>query len=61
VIKTRNDLKEVAAVFFKLGCFAFGEPAAHIALMEDEVVTKRQWMTRDYWSCIGLFAFSNLA
>nr|WP_313791172.1 chromate transporter [Lacinutrix neustonica] len=42
-----NKLKDVALVFFKLGCFAFGGPAAHIAMMEQEVVTKRQWMTRD--------------
>ncbi len=42
-------LKEVAQVFFKLGCFAFGGPAAHIAMMEEEIVTKRQWMSRDYF------------
>ena len=46
---THNKLKEVALVFFKLGCFAFGGPAAHIAMMEDEIVTKRKWMTRDYF------------
>lgn len=44
-----DKLKEVAQVFFKLGCFAFGGPAAHIALMEDEIVVKRQWMTREYF------------
>ena len=42
-------LKEVAQVFFKLGCFAFGGPAAHIAMMEEEIVDKRKWMTRDYF------------
>lgn len=45
----KSKLKEVAQVFFKLGCFAFGGPAAHIALMEEEIVAKRQWMTRDYF------------
>jgi len=53
-----NHLKEVAAVFFKLGCFAFGGPAAHIAMMEDEIVTKRQWMNRDYY--LDLIGATNL-
>ena len=53
-----NRLKEVAKVFFKLGCFAFGGPAAHIAMMEEEVVTKRQWMTRDYF--LDLIGATNL-
>ncbi|AUC82667.1 chromate efflux transporter [Lacinutrix sp. Bg11-31] len=53
-----NKLKEVAQVFFKLGCFAFGGPAAHIAMMEDEVVTKRKWMTRDYF--LDLIGTTNL-
>jgi len=44
-----KNLKEVALVFFKLGCFAFGGPAAHIAMMEDEVVNKRKWMSLDYF------------
>ncbi len=45
----KNKLKEVAQVFFKLGCFAFGGPAAHIAMMEEEIVAKRKWMTRNYF------------
>jgi len=53
-----NKLKEVALVFFKLGCFAFGGPAAHIAMMEEEVVTKRKWMTRDYF--LDLIGATNL-
>jgi len=53
-----QKLKEVASVFFKLGCFAFGGPAAHIAMMEDEIVTKRQWMTRDYF--LDLIGTTNL-
>ena len=56
--KIKKDLKEIATVFFKLGCFAFGGPAAHIAMMEDEVVTKRQWMTRDYF--LDLIGTTNL-
>lgn len=38
--------REVAVLFLKLGVLAFGGPAAHIAMMEDEVVTRRQWLTR---------------
>lgn len=54
----KHRLKEVALVFFKLGCFAFGGPAAHIAMMEEEVVTKRKWMTRDYF--LDLIGATNL-
>lgn len=37
-----KNLKEVALLFFKLGSIAFGGPAAHIAMMEDEVVKKKK-------------------
>ncbi len=57
-MSSNNKLKEVALVFFKLGCFAFGGPAAHIAMMEDEVVTKRKWMTRDHY--LDLIGATNL-
>ncbi|WGD36123.1 chromate efflux transporter [Olleya sp. YS] len=53
-----SKLKEVAKVFFKLGCFAFGGPAAHIAMMEEEVVSKRQWMTRHQF--LDLIGATNL-
>ncbi|WP_431132584.1 chromate efflux transporter [Psychroserpens mesophilus] len=53
-----SKLKEVAHVFFKLGCFAFGGPAAHIAMMEDEIIEKRKWMTRDYF--LDLIGTTNL-
>jgi chromate transporter len=38
-------LREVAALFLKLGIVGVGGPAAHIALMRDEVVRKRSWLT----------------
>ena len=56
--ESNQKLKEVALVFFKLGCFAFGGPAAHIAMMEDEIVMKRKWMTRDYF--LDLIGSTNL-
>ncbi len=44
-----SPLLEVTTLFFRLGLTAFGGPAAHIAMMEDEVVTRRKWMTREHF------------
>lgn len=54
----QNNLSEVAKVFFKLGSIAFGGPAAHIAMMEDEVVKKRKWMTPQHF--LDLVGATNL-
>lgn len=40
-------LRELAILFLKLGTIGFGGPAAHIAMMENEVVTRREWLTRE--------------
>jgi chromate transporter len=40
-----TSLRELAGLFLKLGATSFGGPAAHIALMEHEVVRRRGWLT----------------
>ena len=57
-MNSENKLLEVAKVFFKLGLFAFGGPAAHIAMMEEEVVNKRKWMSRQHY--LDLIGATNL-
>lgn len=44
---TRGHLRELAFLYLRLGTTAFGGPAAHIAMMEDEVVRRRRWLTRE--------------
>ena len=44
-LSLRARLAELAKLFFLLGIVGFGGPAAHIAMMEEEVVQKRKWMT----------------
>jgi chromate transporter len=43
--EARGRLGELAALFLRLGVTAFGGPAAHIAMMQDEVVVRRNWLT----------------
>ncbi len=51
-------LLELAGLFLRLGATAFGGPAAHIAMMEDEVVRRRQWLTREEF--LDLLGATNL-
>jgi len=49
---------ELAIAFLKLGIFAFGGPAAHIAMMDDEMVKRRQWLSREKF--LDLIGITNL-
>jgi len=42
-----QSLKELALLFLRLGTTAFGGPAAHIAMMDDEVVRRRKWLSHE--------------
>ena len=44
-----HRLGELARLFLKLGTISFGGPAAHVAIMEDEVVQRRGWLTRQHF------------
>ncbi len=49
---------ELALLFFKLGLTSFGGPVVHIALMEQEVVARRGWLTQDQF--LDLLGVTNL-
>ncbi|MDX9906435.1 MAG: chromate efflux transporter [Bacteroidales bacterium] len=53
-----NNLKEVAKLFLHFGFTAFGGPAAHIAIMQREIVDKRKWMTAEHF--LDLIGATNL-
>jgi chromate transporter len=42
----RPTVAQLALLFLRLGVTSFGGPAAHLALMEDEIVERRRWLTR---------------
>ncbi len=46
-MRRATALGELARLFLRLGGTAFGGPGAHIAMMEDEVVRRRSWLTHD--------------
>lgn len=53
-----DKLGELTKLFLKLGIIGFGGPAAHIAMMRDEVVTKRKWMDEQHF--LDLIGATNL-
>jgi chromate transporter len=54
----KTSLTELAALFLRLGATSFGGPAAHIAMMRDEVVHRRRWMTDERF--LDLLGATNL-
>ena len=57
-MSSNGSLKELARLFLKLGVIGFGGPAVHIAMMEEEVVRRRQWMTHQHF--LDLIGATNL-
>jgi len=57
-LKQNNNIKELAYIFLKLGFTAFGGPAAHIAMMREEFVVKRDWLTEQQF--LDLMGATNL-
>lgn len=56
--KDKSALSQLAKLFLKLGIIGFGGPAVHIALMEEEVVRKRAWMSEAHF--LDLVGATNL-
>lgn len=60
---TSTPLSEIALVFLKLGTTAFGGPAVHIAMMDEEFVRRRYWLTEqeflDYLSAVNFIPGPN--
>jgi chromate transporter len=54
----KSNLREIAGLFLKLGTIGFGGPAAHIAMMQDEVVAKKKWISEQHF--LDLVGATNL-
>ena len=57
-MEKENSLKDLTKLFLKLGFTAFGGPAAHIGMMQQEVVMKRKWMSEEHF--LDLIGATNL-
>lgn len=57
-MENRVSLQEISKLFLKLGFLGFGGPTAHIAMMRDEVVVKRKWMSDQHF--LDLLGATNL-
>ncbi len=53
-VRPAPSSSELALLFLKLGCIGFGGPAAHLALMRQEMVQRRRWLEeQEYLDLIG--------
>jgi chromate transporter len=57
-LESKTSLRELALLFLRLGATAFGGPAAHIAMMQDEAVRRRRWLTEERF--LDLLGATNL-
>ena len=57
-LSQKTRLAEVASLFLRLGCTAFGGPAAHIAMMRRELVQQRHWVSDEHF--LDLISVINL-
>lgn len=57
-MKNNADIKDIAKLFLKLGIIGFGGPAVHIAMMQEEVVRKRKWLSEEKF--LDLLGATNL-
>jgi len=61
--ESTSSLSEIALLFLKLGTTAFGGPAAHVAMMDEEVVRRRHWLSEqeflDYLSAVNFIPGPN--
>lgn len=57
-MSNKTVYQEIFNVFVKLGFTSFGGPAAHVAMMEDELVTKRKWLSKERF--IDMYGFTSL-
>src|SRR5207249_10288764 len=57
-VESMPPLQEVALYFLRLGVVAFGGPAAHIAMMREDLVRRRRWVTDDEF--LYLLGITNL-
>jgi len=56
--RRRGSLRSLGLIFLRLGTISFGGPAAHVAMMHEEVVTRRRWLSREEF--LDLLGATNL-